>query len=96
MYLLVAVLNILDYILTYYLFHIGLIAEANPIMRPLLYNHPILLLLLKIIIIPVCIYFLWIYREVRISKISIKLVFVAYFFVVIYELCLLIYSIRGV
>jgi hypothetical protein len=60
-------LNLLDYILT--LLNRGNFEEANPLTR-LIIDNTLVLTILKLIIVPLCIYVLWRYKDKPIVKIA--------------------------
>jgi len=60
-------LNLLDYILT--LLNSGNFEEANPLTKPII-DNTLLLTILKLIIVPLCIYILWRYKDKPIVKIA--------------------------
>lgn len=54
------ILNLLDYILT--LLNRGNFEEANPLTRNII-DNTLALTLLKLVLVPLCIYILWRYRD---------------------------------
>jgi hypothetical protein len=60
-------LNLLDYLLT--LLNRGNFEEANPLTRPII-DNTLLLTILKLIIVPLCVYVLWRYKDKPIVKIA--------------------------
>ena len=60
-------LNLFDYLLT--LLNRGNFEEANPLTRPII-DNTLLLTILKLIIVPLCIYILWRYKDKPIVKIA--------------------------
>ena len=61
------ILNLLDYILT--LLNRGNFEEANPLTKPII-DNTLLLTILKLIIVPLCVYVLWRYKDKPIVKIA--------------------------
>jgi hypothetical protein len=61
------ILNLLDYLLT--LLNRGNFEEANPLTR-LIIDNTLALTILKLIIVPLCIYVLWRYKDKPIVKIA--------------------------
>ena len=76
-----AILNLLDYALT--LLNRGKFnfEEANPLTRPIIDNI-FALTLLKLIIVPLCIYILWYYKDKPIVKIGIVVLYIVYLYAV--------------
>jgi hypothetical protein len=60
-------LNLLDYLLT--LLNRGNFEEVNPLTRPII-DNTLALTLLKLIIVPLCVYVLWRYKDKPIVKIA--------------------------
>jgi hypothetical protein len=60
-------LNLFDYLLT--LLNRGNFEEANPLTRPII-DNTLALTILKLIIVPLCIYILWRYKDKPIVKIA--------------------------
>ena len=60
-------LNLLDYTLT--LLNRGNFEEANPLTRPII-NNTLALTLLKLVLVPLCIYILWRYKDKSIVKVA--------------------------
>ena len=60
-------LNLLDYLLT--LLNRGNFEEANPLTKPII-DNTLSLTILKLIIVPLCIYILWRYKDKPIVKIA--------------------------
>jgi hypothetical protein len=68
-------LNLFDYILT--LLNRGNFEEANPLTRPII-DNTLSLTILKLIIVPLCIYILWRYKDkpsVKIASVVLCLVY---------------------
>ena len=72
-------LNILDYVLT--LLNRGNFEEANPLTRPII-DNTLLLTILKLIIVPLCIYILWRYKDKPIVKIATVVLCIVYLYAV--------------
>jgi hypothetical protein len=72
-------LNLLDYILT--LLNRGNFEEANPLTRPII-DNTLLLTILKLIIVPLCIYILWRYKDKPIVKIASVVLCIVYLYAV--------------
>lgn len=83
------ILNLLDYALT--LLNRGKFEEANPLMKPII-DNTLLLTILKLVIVPLCIYILWHYKDKPIVKIGIVVLYIAYLYAVV--LSVLIYAIN--
>ena len=60
-------LNLFDYLLT--LLNRGNFEEANPLTKPII-DNTLALTILKLIIVPLCIYVLWRYKDKPIVKIA--------------------------
>ena len=74
------ILNLLDYALT--LLNHGKFEEANPLTR-LIIDNTLLLTILKLIIVPLCIYVLWYYKDKLIVKIGVVVLYIVYLYAVI-------------
>ena len=72
-------LNLFDYILT--LLNRGNFEEANPLTRPII-DNTLLLTILKLIIVPLCIYVLWRYKDKLIVKIASVVLCIVYLYAV--------------
>ena len=72
-------LNLLDYTLT--LLNRGNFEEANPLTRPII-DNTLLLTILKLIIVPLCIYILWRYKDKPIVKIASVVLCIVYLYAV--------------
>ena len=72
-------LNLFDYILT--LLNRGDFEEANPLTRPII-DNTLLLTILKLIIVPLCIYILWRYRDRVVVKIATVVLCLVYLYAV--------------
>jgi hypothetical protein len=72
-------LNLFDYLLT--LLNRGNFEEANPLTRPIIGNT-LLLTILKLIIVPLCIYILWRYRDRVVVKIATVVLCIVYLYAV--------------
>jgi len=72
-------LNLFDYILT--LFNRGNFEEANPLTKPII-DNTLLLTILKLIIVPLCIYILWRYKDKPIVKIASVVLCLVYLYAV--------------
>ncbi len=75
MIILLSILNLLDYILT--LLNRGNFEEANPLTKPII-DNTLALTLLKLVLVPLCIYILWRYRDrvvVKIASVALCLVY---------------------
>jgi hypothetical protein len=60
-------LNLFDYLLT--LLNRGNFEEANPLARPII-DNTLALTLLKLVLVPLCVYVLWRYKDKPIVKIA--------------------------
>jgi hypothetical protein len=65
--LILCLLNLLDYGIT--LINYGNFVEANPLTRPII-DNTLALTLLKLVLVPLCIYILWRYKDKPIVKIA--------------------------
>ena len=74
------ILNLLDYALT--LINRGKFEEANPLTR-LIIDNTLLLTILKLIIVPLCLYVLWYYKDKLIVKIGVVVLYIVYLYAVI-------------
>jgi len=72
-------MNILDYALT--LLNRGNFEEANPLTRPII-DNTLALTILKLIIVPLCIYILWRYRDRVVVKIASVVLCIVYLYAV--------------
>jgi hypothetical protein len=72
-------LNLLDYLLT--LLNCGNFEEANPLTRPII-DNTLALTILKLIIVPLCIYILWRYKDRPIVKIATVVLCLVYLYAV--------------
>jgi hypothetical protein len=74
-------LNLFDYLLT--LLNRGNFEEANPLTRPII-DNTLALTLLKLVLVPLCVYVLWRYKDKSIVKIASNLfrrnTYACYFF----------------
>ena len=73
------ILNLLDYTLT--LLNRGNFEEANPLTRPII-DNTLLLTILKLIIVPLCVYILWRYRDRVVVKIASVVLCLVYLYAV--------------
>ena len=73
------ILNLLDYILT--LLNRGNFEEANPLTRPII-DNTLALTLLKLVLVPLCIYILWRYKDKTIVKIASVVLYIVYLYAV--------------
>jgi hypothetical protein len=72
-------LNLFDYLLT--LLNRGNFEEANPLTKPII-DNTLLLTILKLIIVPLCIYILWRYKDKPIVKIASVVLCLVYLYAV--------------
>lgn len=72
-------LNLLDYTLT--LLNRGNFEEANPLTRPII-DNTLALTILKLIIVPLCVYVLWRYRDRVVVKIASVVLCLVYLYAV--------------
>jgi hypothetical protein len=72
-------LNLLDYTLT--LLNRGNFEEANPLTRPII-DNTLALTILKLIIVPLCIYILWRYKDKPLVKIASVVLCLVYLYAV--------------
>jgi hypothetical protein len=73
------ILNLFDYTLT--LLNRGNFEEANPLTRPII-DNTLLLTILKLIIVPLCVYVLWRYKDKPIVKIASVVLCLVYLYAV--------------
>jgi len=78
--LLLLILNILDYILT--LINLGNFEEGNPLMKMILDNVP-LLTIIKLVLVPLLIFYLWKKRNLKITKIGTIVLCIFYAYAVV-------------
>jgi len=74
-----SILNLLDYTLT--LLNRGNFEEANPLTRPII-DNTLLLTILKLIIVPLCVYVLWRHKDKPIVKIASVVLCLVYLYAV--------------
>jgi hypothetical protein len=79
MLIILFLLNLLDYILT--LLNRGDFEEANPLTKPII-DNTLLLTILKLIIVPLCVYILWRYKDKPIVKIASVVLCLVYLYAV--------------
>jgi hypothetical protein len=72
-------LNLFDYLLT--LLNRGNFEEANPLTRPII-DNTLALTLLKLVLVPLCIFVLWRYKEKPIVKIASVVLCLVYLYAV--------------
>ena len=72
-------LNLFDYILT--LLNRGNFEEANPLTRPII-DNTLALTLLKLVLVPLCVYVLWRYKDKPIVKIASIVLCIVYLYAV--------------
>jgi hypothetical protein len=72
-------LNLFDYLLT--LLNRGNFEEANPLTRPII-DNTLSLTILKLIIVPLCVYILWRYKDKPIVKIASVVLCLVYLYAV--------------
>ena len=72
-------LNLFDYLLT--LLNRGNFEEANPLTRPII-DNTLALTILKLIIVPLCIYILWRYKDKPVVKIASVVLCLVYLYAV--------------
>ena len=72
-------LNLFDYLLT--LLNRGNFEEANPLTRPII-DNTLALTILKLIIVPLCVYVLWRYKDKPIVKIASIVLCIVYIYAV--------------
>ena len=72
-------LNLFDYTLT--LLNRGNFEEANPLTRPII-DNTLALTLLKLVLVPLCIYILWRYKDKTIVKIASVVLCIVYLYAV--------------
>lgn len=80
MIILLSILNLFDYILT--ILNRGNFEEANPLTRPII-DNTLALTILKLIIVPICVYVLWKFRDRPIVKIASIVLCVVYLYAVV-------------
>jgi hypothetical protein len=72
-------LNLFDYLLT--LLNRGNFEEANPLTRPII-DNTLALTLLKLVLVPLCVYVLWRYKDKSIVKIASVVLCLVYLYAV--------------
>ena len=72
-------LNLFDYTLT--LLNRGNFEEANPLTRPII-DNTLLLTILKLIIVPLCVYILWRYKDKPLVKMASVVLCLVYIYAV--------------
>jgi len=72
-------LNLFDYLLT--LLNRGNFEEANPLTKPII-DNTLALTILKLIIVPLCVYILWRYKDKPIVKIASVVLCLVYLYAV--------------
>jgi hypothetical protein len=72
-------LNLFDYLLT--LLNRGNFEEANPLTRPII-DNTLALTLLKLVLVPLCVYILWRYRDRVVVKIATVVLCIVYLYAV--------------
>jgi hypothetical protein len=77
--LILCLLNFLDYGIT--LINRGNFEEANPLTRPII-DNTLALTLLKLVLVPLCIYILWRYKDKPIVKIASVVLCIVYLYAV--------------
>jgi hypothetical protein len=80
MIILLSILNLLDYILT--LLNRGNFEEANPLTRPII-DNTLALTLLKLVLVPICCYVLWRYKDKLLIKIASIVLCLVYLYAVV-------------
>ena len=80
MLLILYLLNFLDYGIT--LLNRGNFEEANPLTRPII-DNTLALTLLKLVLVPLCIYILWRYRDRVVVKIVTVVLCLVYLYAVV-------------
>jgi len=88
-YVLICLLNIFDALFTYHYFKIGKIKEINPIMKLILNYNPNMFLTIKLSLVPIGLYYLWLNRHNNKVKYYVLIIFIVYSLLVFYELCLI-------
>jgi uncharacterized membrane protein YqjE len=73
-------LNLFDYLLT--LLNRGNFEEANPLTRPII-DNTLALTLLKLVLVPLCVYVLWRYKDKPIVKIASVVLCLVYIYAVV-------------
>lgn len=79
MIIILTILNLLDYTLT--LLNRGDFEEANPLTRNII-DNTLALTILKLIIVPLCVYVLWRYKDKPIVKIASVVLCLVYIYAV--------------
>jgi hypothetical protein len=72
-------LNLFDYLLT--LLNRGNFEEANPLTKPII-DNTLALTLLKLVLVPLCVYVLWRYRDRVVVKIATVVLCLVYLYAV--------------
>lgn len=91
MIILLSILNLFDYIIT--LINRNNFEEANPLTRPFI-DNTLALTLLKLVLVPLCIYILWRYKDKPIVKIASIVLCLVYLYAVTLGVLYLIVNIK--
>jgi hypothetical protein len=79
-------LNLLDAVLTIFAVETGRATEANPLMKPLVHESPVVFLIVKTMLVLLGCFLLWRLRKRPFAVFSIFLAFLVYYGIVIYHL----------
>jgi len=82
----IIILNLLDAVLTMLWVHTGLAREANPLLQPIVHNHVLLFIIVKIALGSLSTWFLWQYRQRALAVIGTFSVFIVYYAVFLHHL----------
>jgi hypothetical protein len=82
----IVILNLLDAVLTIFWVHTGIAREANPLLQPLVHNHVLLFIAIKIALGSLGTWLLWEHRHRAFVVIGTFSVFMAYYAVLLQHL----------
>lgn len=82
----VLVLNVVDAVLTLMWISAGMATEANPLLEPLVQNHPFSFVTAKLSMVSMGTLLLWRHRDRPLAVVATFVAFLAYFFLFLYHL----------
>jgi len=82
----IAVLNVLDGVLTLVWIYSGKAIEGNPLLADLVNTHPLAFMLAKLALVTLGLVLLWRLRQHPVAVITIFLAFLAYYLLLLYHL----------
>jgi hypothetical protein len=80
------VLNLLDAVFTLFWINVGLAKEANALMRNLVHNHPVGFVAVKLALVALGSYLLWVRRKSPSAVVAIFAMFFVYYLVLLHHL----------